>query len=164
MPRDGLSTDIVEAMMARDSGHVTLDIAIIEHDDLSPPLRIVNNQEDIVVSGYTYTACGFEFKPPDDKDTGMPLGRITMNNTDLWLTPTIRALSGEYRITVKRVSPTNLTADPPVFNTIETTMQPMTLTSIQYDKATVRGQLSHANLNKGYPGDKFSPLKTPGVF
>lgn len=165
MPRDQLSSIFVSAMMARETGVVVLQLLDITHEDMDEPIRIVNNTEDIISGGNTYTAIGFDLVLPEDKD-GTPRGaKLRIDNASQWFTPTLRTLQGEFEVTIKIAIPTNINATPPVFNSIEMEYLPMQLISLQYDDQTVDGNLSYENLaNQPYPGDTFSPFEFQGLF
>lgn len=165
MPRDTLSAEFVAAMMARETGTVVLYLVDIDHEDLDTPIRIVNNTEDVIAGGHTYTAIGFDLKLPESKD-GTPRGaQISIDNTTQWFTPTLRTLQGQFEVTIRLAIPSNALASPPVYDGIEIEYLPMQLVALQYDDTTVEGTLSYENLaNEQFPPQSFDPFNFPGLF
>lgn len=164
MPRE-LSTTLINAMMGRSTGLPVLYLLDIEHEDLESPLRIVNNTEDVLSEGNLYTAMGFELRLPEERDATPRGARISIDNTSQWLTPVIRSLSGEFEVTIKVATPTDLDASPPVYDNIEFAYLPMQLIAVEYNGVTVQGTLSYENLaNQPFPGDVFGPFEFPGMF
>lgn len=165
MPRENLSPTFVSAMMGREAGIVVLNLVDIEHEDLDEPIRIVNNTEDVICNGHTYTAMGFEVRLPEERD-GTPRGAtIRVDNTTQWLTPIIRSLQGELLVTLRVAIPSDAGASPPVYDGVEIEYMPMQLIATQIDDVTVDGTLSYENLaNEQWPPQSFNPFDFPGLF
>jgi hypothetical protein len=160
-----LSATIQCGMLAQQTGVIGLQILTIEHDDLAAPIRLVNNREDISVNGTVFTACQFHINAPEEKEEGLPRAQIVIDNTDQFLTPTIRSLSGEFTATYQIVSPTDLTASPPEFDTVEVSMLPFDLTSVEYDDVSVRGNLSYEDvLDRQFPEMTYTPNRFKGLY
>lgn len=165
MPRTGMSSGAIEAATQLISDVLLLTILDIEHTSSGTHIRLVNNNEDISYDSNTYTAVGFDFSFPDEKEDGFGQARLVINNADLWLTPTIRSLSGEFKVTPRVVSATDLTADPPEFNTVEREDMPIIITDLKYDGKQVSIQMSYEHHSTyQYPCDMFSPTNFPGLF
>jgi hypothetical protein len=165
MPREGLTDGFVAALMARETGTVCLFLLDITHEDMDETIRIVNNTEDVVSGGNTYTAVGFDLRLPDERDTAPRGATLSIDNTTQWLTPTLRTLFGEFEVTIKVATASDINADPPEFDNIEFEYLPLQLTSVEIDATTVRGNLNYENLaNQNYPGDVFSPWEFQGLY
>jgi len=165
MPRTGLTSSFTEAALNRETSFLVLQTAEITHTDLDPPLRFVNNVEDISVNGVVYTAVGFDLVLPEEKDEGFSRASITINNADQWFTSTLRSLSGEFKIEIALVSATDESADPPEFNEVEVSFLPMRILDIEYDAMKVVGNLSYESVaDKRFPNDSFDPYNFPGLF
>ena len=52
----------------------------IIHPDLSEPVRIVNDTDDIVCKGNTYVACPFRCSLPDDFENQIPKASLAVDN------------------------------------------------------------------------------------
>lgn len=160
-----LSNTMLEATTAQNTGLIVLALLTIEHPDLSAPLRIVNNLEDVVSGANTFTAMGFDLELPEDADRGTPRARLRIDNTNQWLTPVIRALSGDFTVTIQLAIPSDLEADPPEFDTIEIEFLPMNLTEVRLNASAVEGTLSYENIsNNRFPAGAFTPHDFPGMF
>lgn len=165
MAREDLSAEVIAAMMGRETGVVVLYLLDITHEDLDTPIRLVNNTEDVISGGNTYTAIGFDVLPPNDKDAAPRGARLSIDNASQWFTPTLRTLSGEFLVTIKLAIPTDASASPPVFDGVEIEYLPAQLLSLEYDDVTVSGTLSYENLaNAPYPGEFFNPQHFQGLF
>ena len=165
MARETLSADILNAMMARETGLVVLYLLDIDHEDLEEPIRLVNNTEDVISGGNTYTAMGFEVRLPDDRDATPRGAQLRIDNTTQWFTPIFRSLFGEFLVTIRIAIPTNASATPPVYDGIEIEYLPMQLVALQSGNQTVEGTLSYENLaNELWPPQSFNPFDFPGLF
>jgi hypothetical protein len=161
---DTLSETLVREVLKRSSGCLVLMTAVISHEDLSPSLYIVNNGEDISVSGQTYLGIGFEFLPPDRKEEGIGSATLQINNADLWLTPTIRGLSGPLYVTFALVRESNLAATPPTF-VVEKSFRQMQLLNVRYNATTVRAECAYEDFLHGQTFKiRFTPSQFPGLF
>ena len=164
MPRT-FSAATMQAAMAQETGLVLLCALTIEHENLTTPLRIVNNTEDIVSNGNTFTAVGFDIRLPEDREEGFGKAKLKINNVDQWLTPTIRSLAGDIMVTFELLSPSDLTASPKEFDNVELPFAPMRLMNVSYDEWTVEGDMTHeASSVKGFPAHRFTPTGFPGLF
>ena len=154
------------AMMAQQTGRLVLVICTISHDDLATPFRIVNNPEDIKSRGDTYTACGFEAELPEDKEEGFGRSGLVIDNTNQWLTPTLRNLTGVMTFDIELVSESNLAASPPELDNVEAAFRGQVLQEITYDARLVRATLEYYQfLSTQNPGViSFTPGDFPALF
>lgn len=142
-----LSDSVLASMMSESADIVAVWTMTIEHENLldvagSAILRVVNNPEDINVSGTTYTACGFDIKlAPDTEKTVRPAS-IIIDNTDQWMVPIVRSLTTAPDITLAFVSATDLSADPPEFDTVEIQTLPLKLINTTLTREIAKGQLA----------------------
>lgn len=164
MPRT-LEATTLSGMMAERDGNVLLLVAILEHEESATIFRIVNNPEDIEHDGETYAATGFELTPAEESEEGFRDAQIVFNNVSQWLTPSIRSLSGAITVHLKLLTATDLAATPPVFDTVEIDMLPMTLQGIEWDAFSARGTLSYEGVTEQtFPCHTFNPTDFPGMF
>ncbi len=160
-----LSADALAGLMKLQTEIPFLICLTISHDDLDDDIRLVKNLENISVNGLTYTALDFDLSLPEDKEDGFSRGSIEINNADQWLTPTIRALNGEFWATVQIVTPTDPTADPPEYDNVEQSTVPMLISDIEYSVFSVRANLTaDQELADRWPADTFSPYHFPAAF
>lgn len=152
-----LSSAIRAGMLAETSGALLLECAVLDHDDLDAPFRIVKNNEDIMHDGDLYTACPFEVQYPYDNDGSGGVGRMTLPNPDQWLTSTIRSLEGPLTVEFRLVSATNLSASPPVFNTLEASSLPMRLSEATIEADSVRLSFMNSDmLDRAFPAGTYN--------
>ncbi len=149
------SDAITAGMLAESSGAILLECAEIDHADLDAPFLIVANNQDIMHDGDLYTACPFEIAYPYDNDGSGGVGRMVLPNPDQWLTSAIRSLEGPLSVTFRQVSATDLTASPPVFDTLERATLPMLLV-----EATIESDAVHLTLHQSDMLDRAFPAGT----
>jgi hypothetical protein len=146
------------AAFAQQTDQVYLALLVIEHDDLSAPIRVVNNAADVVSGGETYTAFPFDITLPSDADDSIPHATLTISNVDRTVTEAIRTISGAPTVTISVV----LAASP---DTIEVGPYEMTLRNVSWDANTVSGALASEDvLNEPFPGEFMVPDTFPGLF
>ncbi len=150
--------------MAQQTGAITLALVTIDHPQLSSPLRICNNNEDVASRGNTYTAMAVDLLLPDDTE-GASRARLVMDNVSQWLTPTIRTLTGGFTVLIELVTASNLAASPPEFDIVEIAFLPMTLSQVDWSAGQATGTLTHENtLNNRFPAGSVDPYDFPGAF
>ena len=131
---------------------------VLTHDDLAAPLRFVNDMEDHVIEGETYTGFPFELTLADDTDDELPRARLSIQNVDREIVENIRTLSGPIGVRVSLVlasDPATMLAGPYDFN----------LTHVRWDALVVEGMLDYEPvLHMSYPGYDHTPTSSPGIF
>lgn len=63
------------------SGDVVIILATITHPEMSEPVRLANNNEDVVSNGLTYLGFPFKIELPSETDDA-PKGRMGIQNVD----------------------------------------------------------------------------------
>lgn len=58
----------------------------ITHPDLTVPIRVVGDTQDIVIEGNTFVACAFKLTKPDDIDQQLPHAALSIDNVGRELT------------------------------------------------------------------------------
>jgi hypothetical protein len=168
------SSTFKSALFAQQTDEAILVLLEINHEDLSAPIRVVNNPEDIVLggevydddglvtdgigtvtdgTGVTYSAFGFEVNLPDND------GRteITICNVDRQIVETIRSVD-----TPPSVRMSVVLADTP--DVVEAGPYDFELSDVTYNALIVRGTLAFDYLqDEPYPGDRFTPAQYPGL-
>ena len=155
-----VSATFQAAVNAQETSEVFLVLLEIYHADIGPPttLYFVNNYEDVVSNGNTYTGFPFGINLPADIDDRLPEVQLSIDNIDRSIISEIRGLSGPPTITLKVI----LASTP---NTIEAGPFDLTLRRVDYDAYTITGTLEVEDiLNEPYPGDAFTPQNFPGLF
>lgn len=131
----------------------------INHADLATPVRVVNDNQDLVSNGNTFTALGFHATLPDDLSQGQPRAQLFIDNVGRELTQWIESSGGAEGATVRMIQVRR--ADP---DTIEWEVT-MDLTDVSMDANQITGTLSFTNL-LDVPGIAvfYRPENTPGLF
>lgn len=152
-----LSANTKAAMYRQTAGVVALWVCDITHPNVET-IRIVNNEEPITVSGATYLPCGFEFKPPDEREKGARPASVEINNADLWLVEMLRSVDDRVRVQFRLVSHSNLGANPPAFDNVEVALQPMKISESTMNSQSAELDLVYSSLaQEAYPPDRFDP-------
>lgn len=141
-----------------ETDEIWLPLLVIESDDLDGPLRVVSNTVDITSNGEVYTAYPFEIDLPQQDDEITIGCRIRIDNTDLEIMRTLRAITGQPRLTFSIV----LAATP---DDLERGPMEFVLDSIDYDAATIEGTLVFDNvLDEPSGAYSYSPQYFPALF
>lgn len=140
-------------------GEEALYLLEITHTQLGTPVRIVNDTQDIVSNGNTFTACAFRVQLPEEITHSMPRVSIAVDNIGreltLWLDGSKGGRGGSVRIM-------QIMRDTP--NTIE---QEYTLSVIEsrQDMMQVVFDLGYENvLDVPALVETYNPENTPGIF
>ncbi|MCI0557369.1 MAG: hypothetical protein MN733_02660 [Nitrososphaera sp.] len=75
------SGDLRLVLEAWKSGEAYIVLATFQHPDISSPVYLANNNEDVVSNGITYIGFPFEIEVPGEFD-GPPRGTMTIQNVD----------------------------------------------------------------------------------
>lgn len=156
-----LSLQAIQQMMAQEAADVFLVLAEITHPDLSQPIRIVNNTEDIDYNGYTWIALPFRPELPSDREDEIPAVTITIDNVDQRVVQAVRQIQSpaQFNLEVVRVDDQG---------TVHGEIGPMNflLQQVTYDALTVRGTLGYESnvLDEPAMAIAFGPSVAPGLF
>lgn len=171
------------AKLYRSESGISLPVLIqINHSSWGSPLYLVNNYDDVVYDGQTYTAFPFRFDPADiNTDGSIQSGRMTISAVDQTITAAIRALSTPPTVTAVAAmvtyTPTGLPGD--AFYPGATTypgaglayaIEPLatwafTLRNVTGNAESISGELEFENkLENEVPSLEFRPRDFPGLF
>lgn len=132
----------------------------LDHDSLSSPIRIVNNNANLTFGGNVYTAFPFRFDFPDETEEGMANARLTVCNVDRTMVEIIRNLPG--RPTVTAVAAFYFDEGSPVFEQVAA--WEFVLANVTYDKSIVSGELIYEDrLGINVPAHHMTPFLFPGI-
>ena len=76
------------------SGQEPLYLLEITHPQLAVPVRVVNDNQDLVSNGNTFTAMAFRISLPDDVAQQMPRAQLAIDNVGRELTQWLEASNG----------------------------------------------------------------------
>ena len=112
----------------------------IDHADLTVPVRVINDREDIVFETNTYTALGFNITMPTDLQKGLPRASLSIDNVGKELVEWLEASGGGANTSVRIIQV--LRTDPSV---AEVDML-MTLNNITITSQSIAGDLGFEDL------------------
>ena len=135
-----------------------LELLVITHANLSTPIRLVNNTENVVSNGETYIAYPFKVGLPKDKDRTAPSASLTISNVTRELSQLIRQISTPPAIDISIIRIDDLDA-------VEVSYPTFYLRNVKYDVLTISGELSVDDMmREPYPQRTFTPSEYPGMF
>jgi len=153
-----VSNSFKEAVFAQETDDVVLVLLTIAHADISPSIRVVNNNENITSNGNLFTAFPFEIELPDNKELGVPRARLTIDNVSREIAEAIRTITTSATVTIEVIR-----AEAP--DTVEITWSALTLKNVKWDMYKVSGDLVFEELElEPFPIGQFSPANFPGLF
>lgn len=92
MPRE-ISSVAREQIQSSNVTHVALVLLEIDHPDMAAPIRVVNNNENIVYDGNEYLATSFRFTPPAQEGNELRDASVSISNVDRRFVQTLRSVS-----------------------------------------------------------------------
>ena len=153
-------SDAMKEELHRTSGTEPVLLAIeITHDDLTTPVRVVNDTQDLLSNGNTFMAVPFGFVLPDNLEQGNSSARLEIDNVGRELVQWLELSSGGSgaRVTMMQL----LRSAPDVVEWSVT----MDLTSISMDSQKVSATLGFKNLlDMPAVAITYTPAVAPGLF
>lgn len=154
---ESISDKALAAGHAEATNEAWLVLLTIAHPTLSQPIRLVNNNEDITSRNHVYTALSFEVELPNADPDSPPKARLRIDNVSREIIKTIREIQSPPTITLEVI----LASQP---NTVEVTYTDMTLRNVDYDVASVSGDLSFESIFTEPITYTMTPSRFPGLF
>lgn len=156
MPRD-LTAAQRRNLYQRRSGDPLLWLATFRHADLSKPLNIVRNAEDVVSQGVTFHKGWFDLEEPVD-DGNPPKGRMSIPNIDLEFSRLLLRIRGAVRVRLRSI----LASSP---DTVLDNYDFLYLRDISGDDAAISGTLGPWLIaNEPWPARSGTKPRFPGVW
>ena len=152
-----LSSTALESTQAEDTDEVWLVLVTIEQADLTEPIRVVNNNEDITSGGDLFVAYAFEVELPGEQADTPGQGRLKIDNTDKVIVEAVRSINGVPTVTLEVV----LASDP---DTIEISYTGLRMRNIGYDVGFVTGDLVFDDVLTEPVSVDITPSRFPGMF
>lgn len=130
----------------------------INPPDGSDPLRVVNNNENVVSNGNTFYPYPFTIVLPADTGERQPQVQLQIGNVDQQITTLIREMIEPPTVMLELV----VSSSP---NTVERRIDFMRLRDVTYDAFTVQGVLQPINiLTERFPNEEYLPSTFPDLF
>lgn len=158
MPR-AYSSEFKSTLAAVSAPESPLVLLEIHHADLTEPVRVVSDTQDITCAGYLYVACPFRCTLPDDFENQIPKAQLSVDNIGRELMYWIESSGGGEGATVRFMQ---VMRSRPDLIEWEITMN---LTNVSATMAEVSGELGYANVF-GRPAIslRYDPITAPGCF
>ena len=151
------SDQLRESAFAHETAEAWLVLLTISHDDLTEPIRVVNNEVDIVSRGNTFVAYAFEPILPTDAPDRAPEARLRLDNVSRELIEHIRSIQSPPSVTFEVIRSTA----PDV---VEKSWTGFELRDVRWDAREINGRLAQRDiLTEAYPADIFSPAQFRGL-
>jgi hypothetical protein len=147
-----------QSAFAADTDDVWLVLLTIDHPDIDPPVRVVNNTEDITSRGDEFIGFPFDITLPDSREGAPPLARLAIDNASREIAQAIRLISSPPTILIEIIR----ASEPDV---VEMSFPFFTLRNVRWNASEVTGDITLEDFtSEPYPGGIFSPASFPGIF
>jgi Domain of unknown function (DUF1833) len=147
------------ALFAVAAAELPLYLIEINHEALVDPVRIVQDNRELIHQGNTYLPLEFRLQPPDDMSKGLPRAKISIDNVARDLVSLLEITNGARGSTcsIRQV----LRSTP---NTVES-VTTLSLFDIEIDLREVTGSLSYKDfVNLQGVVKRYDPQTAPGLF
>jgi len=149
------STNLINSVNASVTNNAFFFLISIVGD--SHTFNVVNNIEDVVSNGVTYTAYPFNITMMNQNDSA-PKISLSIDNIDRHLTEMIREQLEAPIFTLQMVLSNDL-------DYVEKTIDFLELTDVTYNAFTITGTLVSSDiLSRNFPSEKYTPAAYPGLF
>lgn len=146
-------------LLATSADEPFLILLEITHTDLAAPIRVVNDVQDIVVSGDTFVAMPFRVTLPDDVKGQIPQATLEVDNIGRELTQWLEVSGGGQGAKCKIMQV--MRSDTSI---IEFEIE-LDLTNLSITNEVVSGQLGFVNtLGRISTVPNFTPATAPGLW
>lgn len=131
----------------------------IDHPDLSEPVRVINDNQDLTSNGHLFVACPFRCTLPDDFENQLPKATLAVDNIGRELVYWIETSNGGEGAAVRFMQ---VMRSRPDLIEWEITMS---LTDVRVTMLEVAGQVGFENLfNRPAVHLTYRPDNSPGLF
>lgn len=153
-----LTPAVRRELYTEDGSEAVLYLITLEHEDWPDPIRLVDNNEDLVVNGETFIGWPMSVRLPDELDDQDRSISIQVSAVKRDILQELRKLSSPPRAFLELI----LSGDP---DTTRVGPFAMDLDDIGFDSMSISGDLIFADLvNDTYPKQTFTPQNSPGLF
>lgn len=156
MPNN-ISSQLLAQFYGQSSGDPLLMLVTLSHPTFST-IYLVNNSEDIVSRGNTYTAFPMNIRIPSDDGETAREAVIDFDNASLELIQEIRQVTTPIDVTIEMVLASNL-------NEVQISYEELKLRSVTYNKTRISAKLfMDSFLNVEMTSEKYTPQNYSGLF
>jgi hypothetical protein len=153
-----LSSAFLEAIFAQSTDEVFVLLVTISHPELTTPIRLAANSEDIVSNGWTYFGVPIEVDLPADEEDAPPSAKLRIDAVDQDIIRAARSIRTRPNVELQVIladNPDVVEIQLPVFNLVRLT----------YDAFQIVAELQVDDLLiEPYPAGTFSPAIFRAIF
>lgn len=158
MPRN-YSSQFKSTLAAVNSPEIPYVLLEINNAELSVPVRVINDTEDLVSLGHTFIGCPFRVTMPDDLENQLPKASLSIDNVSKELMYWIEKSGGAKGTSVRFMQ---VMRSRPDIIEWEITMN---LYNISCTPKEVTGELGYENLfTKPAVSIQYRSSNSPGIF
>ena len=139
------------------TAEVLLVVLLSNHPDLSQPIRVCTNNENITSNGHEYIAIPFEVQLPGEDPDQPGKATIKIDNMDPVIIDTLRSISTPPTVVLRVI----LASQP---NTIEAEFAGLVMRNCEYDASTVSAELNFESILVEPVALSMTPNIFPGLF
>ena len=152
-----LSPALLAQLYAQESDVPFLMLATLTHPSF-PTIRLVNNSEDIVSNGETFTAFPMRIRLPMDDGESTREVSIEFDNVSLTLIDELRTVTSPIDVKIDMI----LSSNP---DDIQISLDELKMRNVTYNKQIVSARLYlDSFLNVELTSERYSPKLYPGLF
>tara|TARA_R110000803_G_scaffold210841_1_gene284328 strand:+ start:43482 stop:43949 length:468 start_codon:yes stop_codon:yes gene_type:complete len=153
-----ISTDFKRSAYLQERDDIVIPLVTLSHPDLSNPIRVAYNHDNIVSRGETYIGTYFGINLPIDDPETAPRANLEIDNVDQAIVRAVRGITSPVSVTIEVIRTT-----APDF--LEVSYEGLEMKNVSYDAKTVTGDLTYESfLEEPYPQARFDPARFPGAF
>lgn len=147
-----------KAVHARVTGEVPLILLTITHDELTTPIRVVDNTEDIISRGDVFLKAHFKAVFPSEEDGSPPMTKITIPNINREILRILKSVLTPAEVLMEVV----LASSPDI---VEMFFANFVLKDVDYEALSITGTvIIDTMMEEPYPADSYVPSTHPGMF
>lgn len=151
-----LSQTGLQAVLAESTDEAYLQLLVIDHSDLSEPLRLVSDRQDLERDDGTYNRFPFQVQGPDQDQENPPEIQIRSDAVDQRVVEAVRQLQGKReRATITYTVVRASEPETPDFGPI--TFQYAGASTDGATRVTIEATFLKGALNDAFPAKQFAP-------
>lgn len=153
-----LSPELIAQLFAQESNDPFLALVTLTHSSFAGPIRLVNNQENIVSRGNTFTAFPMKIKFPMDDGESAREVQLAFDNVSLELIDEIRSVTTSIGVSLELI----LASMP---DQVQVSLEELIISTITYNKTQAVARLVlDSFLTTEVTSEKYNPQNFPGLF
>lgn len=153
-----LSPYFLSQIFAQESSDPFLTLVTLTHESFDAPIRLVNNNEDIVSRGETFMAFPVKVRlPVDDGETAREF-TLEFDNVALDLIDNIRSVTSQIGVKLELIFAS-------IPDDVQISQEDLKIQSINYNSRVISARVILDNfLNIEVTSERYGPANFPGIF